>query len=60
MKLNRDWHLKHKMPEKPTLEQRISWHVEHARHCGCREIPLNLQAIIKKRGIKVFGNEQGV
>lgn len=58
MKLNKAWHLKHPMPEHPTLEQRIAWHIDHARHCKCREIPVNLQEIIKKRGIKITGHEQ--
>lgn len=47
--MNKEWHANHPMPDKPTLEQRITWHLEHARLCGCREIPAKLQAIIKKR-----------
>jgi hypothetical protein len=46
---NRDWHLKNKMPDNPTNEQRIEWHIEHARHCGCREIPPKLKAEIEKK-----------
>ncbi len=32
---NTEWHLKHKIPENPTMEQRITWHMEHARRCPC-------------------------
>lgn len=31
-------HRQHRMPKNPTEEQRIAWHIEHAKHCGCREI----------------------
>ena len=30
-----EWHLKNKMPRNPTLDQRLKWHVEHARNCSC-------------------------
>ena len=51
MKLNKEWHLTHRMPKKPTLEQRIAWHIEHAKHCNCRELPASLKIEIKKRKI---------
>jgi hypothetical protein len=38
-KLNADWHRLHRMPAHATMDQRIAWHREHARHCGCRPIP---------------------
>jgi hypothetical protein len=37
--INRSWHEEHPMPKNPTLEQRVAWHVEHARECGCRKMP---------------------
>lgn len=52
-KINREWHLKHPMPKKPTLDQRIEWHLEHNRRCGCREIPESIVSEIKKRKIKL-------
>lgn len=52
MKLNKEWHLKHPMPEKATLEQRIAWHIEHAKHCACRSVPDKLKEEIRKRKIK--------
>jgi hypothetical protein len=45
----RTWHEKHRMPAKATMEQRIAWHEEHAQVCGCREVPLSVQAEIEKR-----------
>lgn len=47
--MNKEWHRANKMPEKATLEQRIKWHLAHAKKCGCRPIPLKLQEEIKKR-----------
>lgn len=52
MKLNKNWHLKNRMPEKATLDQRIAWHLEHAKNCRCREIPEKLKEEMKKRNIK--------
>lgn len=38
-----EWHLNHKMPKKPSLEERIAWHKEHAKHCSCRPIPESIK-----------------
>jgi hypothetical protein len=48
-KLNAEWHLSHPMPPKATLEQRLEWHVEHAKHCGCREMPASIRAELARR-----------
>ena len=54
MKINKEWHLTHKMPKNPTIEQRIHWHLEHLKNCQCRsDIPEKLKAEIKKRGIEI-------
>jgi len=47
-KLNKEWHLAHRMPKNPTLDQRIEWHIEHSKHCKCRPMPDKLKAEIKK------------
>lgn len=47
MKINKEWHLKNKMPKNPTLKQRIEWHTEHQKHCKCRPIPKGLEAKMK-------------
>jgi hypothetical protein len=36
------------MPPRPTREQRIKWHVAHARLCGCRAIPDSIKADVEK------------
>jgi hypothetical protein len=47
-KLNAAWHARHPMPPKATVEQRITWHLEHAKHCACRPIPPKLRARIRR------------
>ena len=46
--INKEWHLSHRMPARPTLEQRIVWHIDHAANCTCRPIPDKLRAEITK------------
>ena len=53
MRLNKEWHLTHPMPKNPTLEQRIAWHIDHAKHCACRPIPENLKDEMERRKIKI-------
>jgi hypothetical protein len=48
--LNRAWHQQHVMPKRPSVEQRLRWHVAHARACGCREIPRTIVAELRRRG----------
>ena len=43
------WHEKHKMPTNPTLEQRIVWHKEHQKFCGCRPVPKSLEMYLIKQ-----------
>lgn len=54
MKINKEWHLRNRMPKNPTLNQKIQWHADHARECGCRPIPPRLQRIMKDRKPKVI------
>jgi hypothetical protein len=42
--INGEWHRKHPMPERPTIEQRALWHMEHEEKCGCRPVPENPRA----------------
>ena len=42
--MNREWHDKHKMPDKATTNERIRWHLEHTKNCACRPIPKGLLA----------------
>ncbi len=50
--INKEWHLANPMPPNATIEQRIAWHLEHSRHCSCRDIPAKLKEEMKKRKIK--------
>ncbi len=52
-KINREWHEKHKMPKNPSEEQRIAWHLDHARNCGCRKIDGGVAALLAARGIPI-------
>jgi hypothetical protein len=47
--MNKNWHAKNRMPRNATIEQRIKWHLEHAKHCACRPIPAKLAQEIKRR-----------
>lgn len=50
--MNKEWHKAHPMPKHPTIEQRITWHLEHVKYCHCREgIPAKLQIEMEKRNI---------
>ena len=55
-KLNRDWHHEHEMPVKATMEQRLEWHLEHARNCGCQPIPVKIAEEMKKRRMSKHNN----
>ncbi|MCG8572671.1 MAG: hypothetical protein MJB14_21275 [Spirochaetes bacterium] len=54
MKINKDWHLKNKMPPKATMDQRITWHTEHIKNCSCRGLPESIKKELAKRGVEVF------
>jgi hypothetical protein len=47
--MNREWHKQHKMPERATENERIEWHLEHARNCTCRPVPKGLLAKMGKK-----------
>ena len=51
MKINAEWHTKNKMPENPTLDERIKWHLAHAKNCICRPRGGKILEEIKKRGL---------
>lgn len=37
-----------------TLAERVKWHEEHLKHCGCRkDVPPTILAEFKKQGKKV-------
>ena len=42
MVINKEWHKKNKMPKNPSFEERVDWHKEHLKNCGCMPIPKRL------------------
>jgi hypothetical protein len=50
-RINAEWHEANPMPNKPTPEQRIAWHVAHAQNCMCRGIPRGVLKLMQERGI---------
>ena len=48
-RLNAEWHKKHPMPKNPTMEQRAKWHLEHYKHCACREIPATVLEYLERK-----------
>ena len=53
MKINKEWHSANKMTKNPTLDQRVKWHLSHARKCACRPLGGKILEEVKKRGLKV-------
>jgi len=51
--INAVWHRAHPMPKNPTIDQRIAWHLDHARNCGCRKTSGKLLEEMTKRGIRI-------
>jgi hypothetical protein len=47
--MNAAWHKAHVMPKPASLEQRLAWHQEHQRQCGCRPVPASLRAHLLTR-----------
>jgi hypothetical protein len=47
--INKEWHLKNKMPKNPTTKQRLKWHIEHEKNCSCRPMPEKLKNQIKQK-----------
>lgn len=48
MNLNAEWHRAHPMPPKATFEERVAWHREHVRECGCRQPPPDIAARLER------------
>jgi hypothetical protein len=49
--INADWHRANRMPTRATLDQRVDWHLAHAKACGCRTtLPATIVAELKRRG----------
>lgn len=51
--INREWHESNRMPKNPTDDQRIQWHIEHAKNCSCRPIPQGVIKLMQEKGIEM-------
>ena len=49
MKINKTWHERNRMPRNATTEQRLQWHRQHQKHCGCRPIPEGLKRLLGRK-----------
>lgn len=52
MKINADWHKKHRMPANASLVERINWHIAHVKHCACRPMPDSIVTALKGNDFK--------
>ncbi len=53
MAINKEWHLKNKMPKNASFDERLKWHRAHNKYCACRPgFPEKLKEEMKKKGIK--------
>lgn len=50
-RLNKLWHEKNLMPDRPSDDQRIAWHLEHVQVCGCRPIPKGVLKLMQAKAI---------
>ena len=50
-KINADWHNKNPMPKNANFSQRVKWHKEHAKACGCRsgDMPADIKKAIEDK-----------
>jgi hypothetical protein len=51
MGINKEWHVKNKMPKNAKFEERVQWHLAHQKNCNCRPIPEKLLEEMKNRNI---------
>jgi hypothetical protein len=58
MKINKVWHEKHRMSKNATLIQRINWHIAHAKHCGCRQMPASIVSALERKDLKTCSRGQ--
>ncbi len=49
-RFNKEWHAKNRMPKNPAMDERLQWHLEHAKKCGCRPVPESVLAYARSKG----------
>jgi len=50
--MNAEWHRAHVLGRNASLDDRVLWHVEHARMCACRPIPESIRTEMTKRDLE--------
>ena len=59
--INAAWHKTHRMPRNATDAERLRWHLEHEKRCGCRPMPAKLAAMrndeVNKRKLREINAE---
>ncbi len=50
--LNAAWHKANRMPARASLDQRVAWHMAHARVCACRGLPASILKELKRREVE--------
>ncbi len=48
MKINKEWHEKHKMPKNASFDQRMEWHIKHLKYCHCYPVSEKLKEEMKE------------
>jgi len=49
--VNEAWHRAHILAARADFEERLDWHVAHAKACGCREMPRPMADAARHRGL---------
>ena len=49
MTVDVEWHSKNRLPDNPTLDERVRWHIEHARRCACNPSDGDILEELKKK-----------
>ena len=50
-RVNAAWHGRGAIAKKPSLDERVAWHLAHAASCACRAIPKAMLKELKARGM---------
>ncbi len=48
MAINKEWHLKNKIPKNASEEERAKWHKAHLKNCSCYPVSENIKKLIAK------------
>jgi len=54
--VNKQWHEENRLAPGASFDERVRWHLEHAKACGCRPVPPKVLEEIERREL---GSEMG-